>query len=312
MASATHSKLIIYVATASNLAIAVCKFIAAAITGSSAMLAEGIHSVIDTGNQLLLLLGVQRSKRPADAHHPYGYGKELYFWSLIVAMVLFGIGGGMAIYEGITHLVEPRPIEDPTAAYLVLGVSAVLEGISWTLALRAMLAKKGRYSLWQAIRRSDDPSVFTVLFEDTAALIGLAAAFVGVYFGHKLNNPYFDGAASIVIGITLCLVALLLIRESKGLLVGEAAKPEIVRSIRELAHRESAVTQVGRVLTMVFGPDEILLNLEVEFSHSLSSDELKAATDRLEQAIRQQHPQIRKIFIDITSPPEAGRAARPA
>ena len=312
MASATHSKLIIYVATASNLTIAVCKFIAAAITGSSAMLAEGIHSVIDTGNQLLLLLGVQRSKRPADAHHPYGYGKELYFWSLIVAMVLFGIGGGMAIYEGITHLVEPRPIEDPTAAYLVLGVSAVLEGISWAFALREMLAKKGAYSLWQTIRRSDDPSVFTVLFEDTAALIGLAAAFVGVYFGHKLNNPYFDGAASIVIGITLCLVALLLIRESKGLLVGEAAKPEVVRSIHELAQRESTVTQVGRVLTMVFGPDEILLNLEVEFSHSLSSDELKAATDRLEQAIRRRHPQIRKIFIDITSPPEASRAARPA
>ena len=311
MASAGHNKLVIYIATASNLAIAVCKFIAAAITGSSAMLAEGIHSVIDTCNQLLLLLGVQRGKRRADARHPYGYGKELYFWSLIVAMVLFGIGGGMAIYEGITHLVAPRPIEDPTAAYLVLGLSAVLEGISWSFALREMLAKKGGYSLWQTIRRSYDPSVFTVLFEDTAALIGLAAAFIGIYFGHRLNNPYFDGGASIVIGVTLCLVALLLIRESKALLVGEAAKPEVVASISNLACNETAVIKVGRVLTMVFGPDEILLNLEAEFNPKLSVSELKAAMDRLERAIRQHHPQVRKIFIDITSLPEEAYATRP-
>lgn len=310
MASASHNKLVIYIATASNLAIAILKFITAAITGSSAMLSEGIHSVIDTGNQLLLLLGVHRGQKPADVQHPYGYGKELYFWSLIVAMVLFGIGGGMALYEGITHLINPRPIEDPHWAYVVLGISAVLEGTSLGFALYQSLAKKGKFTLWQSIRRSYDPSVFTVLFEDTAALIGLAAAFLGVYFGEKLNNPYFDGAASIVIGVTLCLVALLLIRESKGLLVGEAAKPELIVSITELTCNEPAIIQVGRVLTMVLGPADILLNLEVRFSPRLSIEELTAAVSKLEQAIQQCHPQVKRIFIDTTSMLKVGHATR--
>ncbi|HEX5539278.1 MAG TPA: cation diffusion facilitator family transporter [Methylophilaceae bacterium] len=310
MASAPHSKLVIYVATASNLAIAVVKFITAGMTGSSAMLSEGIHSVIDTANQLLLLLGVNRGQKPADARHPYGYGKELYFWSLIVAMVLFGIGGGMAIYEGITHLINPRPIEDPFWAYVVLGVSAVLEGTSLSFALRQMLAKKGKFTLWQSIRRSYDPSSFTVLFEDSAAMVGLAAAFLGVYFGQKFGNPYFDGAASIVIGITLCVVALLLIRESKGLLVGEAAKPEVVASITELTCNEPAVIEVGRVLTMVFGPDEILLNIEAKFIPELSMAQLTAIVSKLEQAIQQRHPQVKSIFIDSTSMSQADHATR--
>jgi len=310
MASAPHSKLVIYVATASNLAIAVVKFITAGMTGSSAMLSEGIHSVIDTANQLLLLLGVNRGQKPADARHPYGYGKELYFWSLIVAMVLFGIGGGMAIYEGITHLINPRPIEDPFWAYVVLGVSAVLEGTSLSFALRQMLAKKGNFTLWQSIRRSYDPSAFTVLFEDSAALLGLAAAFLGVYFGQKFGNPYFDGAASIVIGIMLCVVALLLIRESKGLLVGEAAKPEVVASITELTCNEPAVIAVGRVLTMVFGPDKILLNIEAKFSPTLTIAQLTTIVCKLEQAIQQRHPQVQSIFIDSTSMTQADHAAR--
>lgn len=310
MASAPHNKLVIYVATASNLGIAVLKFITAAMTGSSAMLSEGIHSVIDTANQLLLLLGVNRGQQPADARHPYGYGKELYFWSLIVAMVLFGIGGGMALYEGITHLIDPRPVEDPFWAYVVLGVSALLEGSSLVFALRQSLAKKGKFTLWQSIRRSYDPSGFTVIFEDSAALIGLAAAFLGVYFGQKLDNPYFDGAASIVIGITLCIVALLLIRESKGLLVGEAAKPEVVASIAELTCNSPAIIEIGRVLTMVLGPDDILLNLEAKFSPRLSIEALTDAVSQLEQAIRQRHPQVKRIFIDTTSMLQVEHAAR--
>lgn len=302
MASTSKSKkLVIYVATGGNLAIAVMKFVAASITGSSAMLSEGFHSVVDTGNELLLLLGLHRGEQPADRQHPYGYGKELYFWSLIVAMALFGIGGGVAIYEGILHLLHPRPLEDPFWAYVVLGVAAVLEGVSWAFALREMLARKGDYSLWQSIRRSYDPSVFTVLFEDTAALIGLAAAFLGVYLGHRYANPYFDGAASIVIGVTLAVVALLLIRESKALLVGEAAKPEVVASIRELACNEAAIIQVDRVLTMVFGPEEVLLNLEAQFDPALSVAELSAAVCRIEQAIRKRHPAVKRIFLDAAS-----------
>jgi len=299
--SSPKTKLVIYIAIAGNLAIAVMKFLAAALTGSSAMLSEGIHSMVDTGNQLLLLLGVNRSHQPADSEHPYGYGKELYFWSLIVAMVLFGVGGGMAIYEGISHIMHPRPLEEPFWAYVILGISMVLEGISWSFALRALLAEKGNHSLWQTLRRSYDPSVLTVLLEDTAALIGLAAAFIGVYLAHHFNNSYFDGAASIVIGITLCVVSIVLIRESKGLLVGEAATPEVVASVTALVLNEPAVIAVNQVLTLVFGPEEVLLNIEAQFVPSLSMIELAEAISRLERAIQQKHPRIRRIFIQGAS-----------
>ena len=299
--SSPKTKLVIYIAIAGNLAIAVMKFLAAALTGSSAMLSEGIHSMVDTGNQLLLLLGVNRSHQPADSEHPYGYGKELYFWSLIVAMVLFGVGGGMAIYEGISHIMHPRPLEEPFWAYVILGISMVLEGISWSFALRALLAEKGNHSLWQTLRRSYDPSVLTVLLEDTAALIGLAAAFIGVYLAHHFNNSYFDGAASIVIGITLCVVSIVLIRESKGLLVGEAATPEVVASITALVLNEPAVIAVNQVLTLVFGPEEVLLNIEAQFVPSLSMIELAEAISRLERAIQQKHPRIKRIFIQGAS-----------
>lgn len=293
------TKLVIYVAIIGNLAIALMKFVAAAYTGSSAMLSEGIHSTVDTGNQLLLLLGVNRSHQPADARHPYGYGKELYFWSLIVAMVLFGVGGGMAIYEGITHLMHPRPLEDPFWAYVILGVSMVLEGIAWSLAFRALLAEKGKHSLWQAFRRSYDPTVLTVLLEDTAALIGLAAAFIGIYLAHRFNNPYFDGAASILIGITLFVVSVVLIRESKGLLVGEAATPDVVSSVTAIALDEPAVVAVNQVLTLVFGPEEVLLNIEAQFVPSLSVIELSGVVSRLELAVQRTHPRIKKIFIEV-------------
>lgn len=299
--SSPKTKPVIYIAIAGNLAIAVMKFLAAALTGSSAMLSEGIHSMVDTGNQLLLLLGVNRSHQPADSEHPYGYGKELYFWSLIVAMVLFGVGGGMAIYEGISHIMHPRPLEEPFWAYVILGISMVLEGISWSFALRALLAEKGNHSLWQTLRRSYDPSVLTVLLEDTAALIGLTAAFIGVYLAHHFNNSYFDGAASIVIGITLCVVSVVLIRESKGLLVGEAATPEVVASVTALVLNDPAVIAVNQVLTLVFGPEEVLLNIEAQFVPSLSMIELTETISRLECAIQQNHPRIKRIFIQGAS-----------
>jgi len=300
--SSPKTKLIIYVAIAGNLAIAFVKFIAAALTGSSAMLSEGIHSLVDTGNQLLLLLGVNRSRKPADSRHPFGYGKELYFWSLIVAIMLFGIGGGMTIYEGVVHIIEPRPVEEPFWAYVILAVSMLLEGISWTFAIRALLAEKGKHSLWQTLRRSYDPSVLTVLLEDTAALIGLAIAFAGVYLAHRFNNPYFDGAASILIGVTLCIVSVILARESKGLLVGEAATPEVVESVTSLALREPAVIAVNQVLTLVFGPEEVLLNIEAEFVPSLPVSELAKIVSRLEVTIQQYHPSVKRIFIEVASP----------
>jgi cation diffusion facilitator family transporter len=300
--SSPKRKLIIYVAIAGNLAIAFVKFIAAALTGSSAMLSEGIHSLVDTGNQLLLLLGVNRSRKPADSRHPFGYGKELYFWSLIVAIMLFGVGGGMTIYEGVIHIVEPRPLEEPFWAYVILGVSILLEGISWTFAMRALLAEKGKHSLWQTLRRSYDPSMLTVLLEDTAALIGLTIAFTGVYLAHRFNNPYFDGAASILIGITLCIVSVILARESKGLLVGEAATPEVVASVTSLALCEPAVVAVNQVLTLVFGPEEVLLNIEAQFVPSLPVSELAKVVSRLEVTIQRHHPRVKRIFIEVVPP----------
>jgi cation diffusion facilitator family transporter len=300
--SSPKTKFVIYVAIAGNLAIAFVKFIAAALTGSSAMLSEGIHSLVDTGNQLLLLLGVNRSRKPADAKHPFGYGKELYFWSLIVAIMLFGVGGGMTIYEGVTHILEPRPLEEPFWAYVILGVSMLMEGISWIFAIRALLAEKGNHSLWQTLRRSYDPSVLTVLLEDTAALIGLMVAFAGIYLAHRFSNPYFDGAASVVIGVILCIVSVILARESKGLLVGEAATPEVVESVTSLALNEPAVVAVNQVLTLVFGPEEVLLNIEAQFVPSLRVNELAKVVSRLEVTIQQYHPRVKRIFIEVAPP----------
>ncbi|MEO0849158.1 MAG: cation diffusion facilitator family transporter, partial [Cyanobacteria bacterium J06648_1] len=218
------AKKTIYAAMAANFAIAITKFVAASITGSSAMLSEGIHSVVDTGNELLLLWGLRLSKQPADDSHPFGYGQELYFWTLIVALFIFAIGGGMSIYEGIVHVNHPEPLSDPRWNYGVLGFAVIFEGYSWNVALQEFLRSKGEESFWRAIRASKDPTIFTILFEDTAALIGLFVAFLGVLGGHLLNNVYLDGVASIIIGVILCGVDLLLATESKDLLIGEGAK----------------------------------------------------------------------------------------
>lgn len=295
------AKKTIYAAMAANFAIAIIKFIAASITGSSAMLSEGIHSVVDTGNQLLLLLGLRLSKQPADDSHPFGYGQELYFWTLIVALFIFAIGGGMSIYEGIGHIRHPQPLTDPRWNYGVLGLAVIFEGYSWNVALQEFLASKREDNFWQAIRASKDPTVFAILFEDTAALIGLFVAFVGVLSGHLLGNIYLDGVASIVIGVILCGVAFLLAIESKGLLIGEGATAETVASIKKIINEDPAVENVIKVLTLHFGPQEILLNLEINFVDDLETDELEIAVERLESSIRTQHWEIQNIFIEAKS-----------
>lgn len=295
------AKKTIYAAMAANFAIAVTKFIAASITGSSAMLSEGIHSVVDTGNELLLLLGLRLSQKPADDSHPFGYGQELYFWTLIVALFIFAIGGGMSIYEGINHIRHPEPLTDPRWNYAVLGLAVIFEGYSWNVALQEFLASKNEDSFWTAIRASKDPTIFTILFEDTAALIGLVVAFIGVFSGHLLNNVYLDGVASIAIGVILCGVSILLAAESKGLLIGEGAKPETVANIREITNNDPAVDKVIKVLTLHFGPQEILLNLEIKFVEDLETEELAVVVERLEKAISSRHPEIQNIFIEAKS-----------
>lgn len=227
------------------------------------MLSEGIHAVVDTGNQALLLLGLRLSNRPADETHLFGYGKEFYFWSLVVAMLLFSIGGGMSVYEGITHWQHPSPLQDPTWNYVVLSLAFIFEGISWVIALKEFMPKVGQDGFWRAVRTSKDPALLTVLFEDSTALAGLAVAFLGVFLSHWFNNPVLDGAASIVIGLILAAVAMLLAYESKGLLLGESADTAVVSSIQQLTKADPAVEQVKRPLTMHFGPDEVLLNLDI-------------------------------------------------
>ncbi len=295
------SKKTIFAAMGANLAIAITKFIAAAITGSSAMISEGIHSIVDTADQLLLLLGLRMSQKPADDSHPFGYGQELYFWTFIVAILIFAIGGGMSIYEGISHLINPTPLEDPMWNYIVLGVAILFEGFSWTVALREFLPTKGQQNFWQAIKSSKDPTVFTVLFEDSAAILGLLVALIGIFLGHLFNNIYFDGIASIIIGAILAIVAVLLAIESKGLLVGESANPETINNIRSLSTTEPGVQKVMRVLTMQLAPKEVLLNLEIQFYQSLTGEEIALTVDRLEEKIRQNHPEIKQIFIEAKS-----------
>ncbi|MBA3601713.1 MAG: cation transporter [Acidobacteria bacterium] len=296
---AAESKTAIFAAIGGNLAIAIMKFAAAAFTGSSAMLSEGIHSLVDTGNGGLLLLGIHKSKQPADATHPFGYGKELYFWSLIVAVLIFGVGGGISIYEGIVHLIHPSDLEDPTWNYVVLGLAVVFEGIVFVIAFRAFQALKGEdENIWQAIKSSKDPTTFTVLFEDAAALLGLIVAFAGIFLAHYFNNPYLDGAASILIGVILASVAVFLAYESKGLLVGEGADPETLANIRKLAEASAGVEKVINPLTMYFGPRTILLTVDIEFDKKLSAMEVEEAVDRLEKNIRSQYPDIKHIYIE--------------
>lgn len=305
---AAESKTAIFAAIGANFAIAVMKFAAAFFTGSSAMLSEGIHSLVDTGNGGLLLLGVHKSQQPADASHPFGYGKELYFWCLIVAVLIFGVGGGISIYEGIKHLLHPAPLEDPTWSYVVLGLAALFEGIVFVIAFRAFQSLKSEdESFWQAIKSSKDPTTFTVLFEDAAALLGLTVAFVGIYLAHYFNNPYLDGAASVVIGVILSSVALLLVYESKGLLIGEGADAQTLENIRKLAEAEKGVKKVINPLTMYFGPHTILLTVDIEFDKKLSAAEVEETVDRLEKNIRRQYPDIKHIYIEAGAISASGR-----
>ena len=294
----SRSKLVLYVAIGANLAIAATKFLAAAVSGSSAMLSEAIHSLVDTGNQFLMLLGLRRSKRRADAAFPFGYGRELYFWSLIVAVLIFGAGGGMSLYEGIGHLLEPRPVESPFWAYVVICAAALFEGTSFFVAVRQVRGAHTPRDLWVRIHRSKNPAIFTVLMEDAAALAGLAVAFVGIFLAHWLERPWIDGVASCLIGLILASVALALAYESRGLLIGESASPELVSNIRRLAAKDPAVAAVHSPMTMHLGPEDVLLNLEVEFRPGIRADEQIEAVRRIEASIRARHPSIKRIFIE--------------
>lgn len=304
----------VYGAMAANVVIAIAKFVAAFFTGSSSMLSEGIHSLVDTGNSMLLLLGVARSRKPPDELHPFGYGPELYFWSLVVALLLFSIGGGLSLFEGVQHIRHPEEIQDAVWSFAVLGVAFLAEGTSWVIAVRSLLEKrKPGDSLLTTFRKSKDPSVFVVVAEDSAALLGLVAAFAGVALAITLDMPVLDGVASIVIAIILIAVASLLVYESRALVMGETADSDLVRSVREIARREPGVAGVNRLLTMQLSPRHVLLNMDLQFQPDISGGALFSAIESTERRIREAHPEVRSIFVEVEAVRQSrGAAAQPA
>ncbi len=296
--SHSDSKKVIFVALAGNTLIAVTKIFAATVTGSSAMLSEAIHSIVDTGNQGLLLLGIKKAAKPADAEHPFGYGKEVYFWSFVVAILIFAVGSGVSLYEGIHHIRHPQTLENINLTYIVLALSLVFEGSAWFFALKAFSRAKGRLGYLQAVRRSKDPSTFVVLFEDSAAMAGILVAFLGIWLGQMTGLLWLDGAASVVIGLILGLTAWLLAVETKDLLIGESALPELVDGVRDLAKEVHEVEYVNEVLTLHMGPDFILVNLSLDFQDSCTAEEVETAIAKLDQRIKLNWPLVKKVFVE--------------
>ena len=295
---AAGQKKVVYAALAGNLAIAVTKFIAASITGSSAMLSEGVHSVVDTGNQALLLYGMRRSRRPADERFPFGHGKEVYFWSFVVALLVFALGAGVSFYQGVHHLLYPVEVERPFVNYVVLAFAAVFEAGSWSVAYREFRAKAGSRGSVEAVRRGKDPTDFAVLLEDSAALAGIAVAFVGVLAGHLTGDARFDGAASMIIGLILAATAIWLARETKGLLIGESANREVVSEIKRLAGSYREIDRVNEVLTMHIGPEYILANISVDIACDVPRTRAHAIMDELDVRIKRADPRVKRIFIE--------------
>jgi cation diffusion facilitator family transporter len=302
----SESVFAIYAAIAGNVAIAITKFVAAAFTGSSAMLSEAIHSTVDTGNGLLILLGVRKSRKPPDADHPFGHGHELYFWTLVVGVLVFAVGGGMSTYEGIMHVLQPRIPENSVWSYATLGIAAVFEGTTWLFGWKAFSSERGRRGVLETIHETKDPSSFTVLLEDSAALLGLVFAFFGIFLGQQFELPYLDGVASVVIGLLLCGVAGLMVYESKGLLIGEGLDSESLKSIRALVETDPAVERVRHLHTMYLGPHEVLLTIELSFDSELSVGEMRKAIRGLVGAIQSRHPDVKQVFFGAESLSEDG------
>ncbi len=307
MAGKSGSQFVVWVALAGNLAIAAVKFFAAAVSGSSAMLSEAVHSLVDTTNEVLLLYGQHRAKRPPDATHPLGYGRELYFWSFVVALLIFALGAGVSAYEGYQHIAHPTPIESPKTVFIVLGISALFEGTSWAVGLREFRKQAGGRGFWAAFRASKDPPTFMVVFEDSAALAGLAVAAAGTGLALATGDPRWDGAASLAIAVILSLVALLLARESKALLIGERADPALTEAICALGGQIDGIEGVNAVATVQLAPDQVVANLSVEFADRLTAPEIEEAVIALEARIRADHPEVTAVFVKPQTAAEVAR-----
>ena len=292
------TKFIIYAALVGNGLIAITKFVAATITGSAAMMAEGIHSVVDTGNQGLLLHGMRRARRPADARFPFGHGKEIYFWSFVVAIMIFALGSGVSIYEGVHRTMHPEPVSAPFINYIVLGLAAVFEGFAWWFAWKEFRSQMRGRSIRETIHASKDPTTFVVLFEDSAAMLGLFVAAIGLTLGEVMGMPIFDGLASIGIGLILGATAIMLAIRTKSLLIGESAEPGIVADVRQRASAFEAVEAVNDILTLHMGPHYVLLTISLDFRDELPAGDVEKAIDRLTRDIRAAHEDIKRVFIE--------------
>ncbi|HEX4800588.1 MAG: cation diffusion facilitator family transporter [Myxococcales bacterium] len=297
MSAHTTSTRTLVVALLANLGIAASKFVAAAITGSSAMLTEGVHSVVDSTNQLLLMWGRKASKRPADKRHPFGYGRELYFWSFVVAVLVFSLGAGVSVYEGIIHIMDPEPAVSPVIAYAVLLIAFLLEGWSTIEAYRDFKKAKGKLGWIQAVLQSKDPPAFIVLLENGAAMAGIIAAALGLLLAQLTHNPFYDGAASVLIGIILAFTAALLAYESKALLIGEAADPDIVAALHRLVESRNEVSSVGEVLTVHGAPDRVTAMLSVDFEDHISARDVEAVIYSIEQEVAKEFPIVHRLYI---------------
>jgi cation diffusion facilitator family transporter len=295
---AGSSKKVIYAALAGNSLIAVTKFVAAGMTGSSAMLSEGIHSLVDTGNQVLLLHGMKQAAKPASTRFPFGHGKEIYFWSFVVAILIFALGAGISIYEGIQHVLHPTPMTSPVINYIVLGLAILFEGFAWFFAFNEFTKAKGKWGYIEAVQRGKDPTMFVVLFEDSAAMLGLVVALLGVFLSQYTGLYVFDGIASVVIGMILGGTAVWLAYETKGLLIGESANEPVVDGIRSLAGAIEGVNHVNEVLTMHMGPEFILANLSIDFDDKLSAQQLESTIAGLDGQIKERFPNVKRIFIE--------------
>ncbi len=296
--SASSSKKAIMAALIGNALVAITKFVAGFFTGSSAMFAEGIHSVVDTGNQILLLYGMKQAKRPADEKFPFGHGKEIYFWSFIVAILIFAVGSGVSFYEGIHSIAKPKEIANPMINYIVLAMAIAFESASFTIALKEFTKGKGKWGYLEAIKRSKDPSIFVVLFEDFAATIGLFVALAGVFLAQVTGIHEFDGIASVIIGFILAGTAVWLAIETKGLLIGEGADEETNAGIRKIALNNPKIEHINELLTMHMGPDYILLNISAKFIASAKAEEIETAIDQLSKEVKTEYPSVKRIFIE--------------
>ncbi len=267
------------------------------------MFSEAVHSIVDTGNQVLLLHGLRCAKRPPDDRFPFGHGKEVYFWSFVVAILIFAVGAGVSIYEGVQHVLTPQPLENPNVNYVVLVLALAFEGAAWYFAFTEFTRSKGKWGYLEAVKKGKDPSLFMVLFEDTAAIFGLLVAFIGLVCSQLTQNFVYDGLASIVIGFILGGTAVWLAYETKSLLIGESANKEMVKGIRKVAASFSIVEHVNEVLTMHMGPDFILVNISLDFNNSVKAGEIEKTISKIDKQLKKKFPLIQRVFIEAESKP---------